>query len=121
MSGNGGKPSSIDFIADKNNLYKEESVTDLKVADIKKLVPIHIDGTRDETREIIFTGSSQLATPHGPVPIHARLEADTLEQALDAFPKAMEAETKKIVEQFKKLQEQQKKAQDSRIIMPGVQ
>ncbi|WP_022668072.1 hypothetical protein [Desulfospira joergensenii] len=121
MAGNGGTPNNIDFIADKNNLYREESITDLKIANIKKLIPIHLDGTPDETREMIFMGSSQLGTPHGPVPIHARLEAGTLEQALDEFPRAMEAETQKVIEQFKQMQAQQKKEQDSRIIVPGVQ
>ncbi len=123
MSGNGGAPGSIDFIVDKKNLYREETVTDLKIASIRRLFPVNIDGSDDNTRETIFIGSTQLGTPQGPIPIQARLEAESLEQAMDIFPKAMEEETQKVVESFKKMQEQQaqqKKSSDSRIIMPGV-
>ncbi|MCA1785640.1 MAG: cytoplasmic protein, partial [Desulfobacteraceae bacterium] len=60
-------------------------------------------------------------TPHGPVPIQARLEGATLDQAMDAFPQAMEAETKKVVQQFKKMQAEENKSKDSRIIVPGMQ
>lgn len=121
MSGNGGSPINIDFQVDKKNLYREETITDLKIASIQKLTPVHPDGSDDPTRETFFVGSTQLGTPHGPVPIQARLEADTLDQAMDAFPQAMETETKKVVEQFKKMQADQKKPSDSRIIMPGMQ
>ena len=121
MSGNGGSPINIDFQVDKKNLYREETFTDLKIASIQKLTPVNIDGTDDPDRETIFIGTTQLGTPHGPVPMQAKLEAATLEQAMDSFPQAMEAETKKVVAQFKKMEEEQKKAQDSRIIMPGMQ
>ncbi|MBU1342143.1 MAG: cytoplasmic protein [Proteobacteria bacterium] len=123
MGGNSGTPNSIDFTVDKKNLFREESVTDLKIATIRQLIPIHLDGTLDGSRETIFIGSSQLGTPQGPIPIQAKLEVNTLEQALDIFPKAMEAETQKVIESFKKMQaqqEQKKKAEKSRIIVPGV-
>lgn len=121
MSDNGGAPNSIDFQADKNNLYREESITDLKIATIRQLIPINLDGSDDTSRESLFLGSTQLGTPQGPIPMQAKLEAATLEQALDLFPKAMEEETKKVVENLKRMQEEQKKTSDSRIIMPGMQ
>jgi hypothetical protein len=64
-----------------------------------------------------------LSTPQGPIPIQAKLEVKTLEDAMDAFPKAMEAETRKVIESFKQMQEQQeqqKKTEQSRIIIPGM-
>lgn len=121
MNDNGGSPSGIDFLVDKENLFREESITDLKVATIRQLIPIKPDGSDDCDRESIFIGSTQLGSPQGPIPIQAKLEAATFEQAMDVFPKAMEEETKKVVENLKRMHEQQKKAQDSRIIMPGVQ
>jgi hypothetical protein len=121
MSGNGGSPINIDFQVDKKNLYREETITDMKIASIQKLIPVNLDGSDDTTRETFFVGSTQLGTPHGPVPIQARLEGATLDQAMDAFPRAMEAETNKVVQQFKKMQSEQKKAKDSRIIVPGMQ
>lgn len=123
MSGNGGAPGSIDFMVDKENLYREETVTDLKIATIRRLFPVNLDGSEDNTRETIFIGSTQLGTPQGPIPMQAKLEASSLEEAMELFPKAMEIETQKVVESFKRMQqqqEQQKKADDSRIIIPGV-
>lgn len=120
MNSNGGQPGNLEFTVDKTNLYREESVTDLKIANIQKLIPVHLDGSEDNTREIIFIGRTQLSTPQGPVPIQAKLEAKTLDEAMDLFPKAMELETQKVVESFKRMQEQQKKPEESRIIMPGM-
>ena len=121
MSDNGGSPSSIDFMVDKNNLYREESITDLKIATIRQLIPIKPDGSDDTGREPIFLGSTQLSTPQGPIPIQAKLEAADFEAAMAAFPKAMEAETRMVIENLKRMHEEQKRKQDSRIIMPGVQ
>lgn len=120
MGNNGGTPSSIDFLVDKKNLYREESFTDLKVASIRQLLPVNPDGSEDNSRETIFLGSTQIGTPQGPIPIQAKLEASNFEQAMDVFPKAMEAETKKMIEHVKQMQEKQKKENNSKIIMPGV-
>ncbi|MCP3873463.1 MAG: cytoplasmic protein [Desulfobacteraceae bacterium] len=123
MNSNGGQPGGLDFTVDKKNLYREEAITDLRIANIKKLTPVLVDGTDDSTREPIFLGMTQLTTPQGPIPIQSKLEAKTIEEAMDLFPKAMEAETQKVVESFKKMQEQQEKqkqADQSRIIVPGM-
>jgi hypothetical protein len=120
---NGEKPDDLSFTVDKKNLYREESITDLKIANIQRLVPVNIDGTEDSSREAIFLGRTQLSTPQGPIPIQSKLEAKTLEEAMDMFPKAMEVETQKVVESFKQMQEQQekqKKTDASRIIVPGM-
>ncbi|MDD9304163.1 MAG: cytoplasmic protein [Desulfobacter sp.] len=121
MNDNGGSPNSIDFLVDKDHLFREQTITDLKIATIRQLIPIKADGSDDADREPIFIGSTQLGTPQGPIPMQAKLEAATLGQAMDAFPQAMEEETKKVVENLKRMHEQQKKSQDSRIIMPGMQ
>ena len=120
MKSTGGQPGSLNFTVDKNNLYREESITDLKIANIQRLVPVHLDESEDSSRETIFLGRTQLSTPQGPMPIQAKLAAKTLEEAMDIFPKAMEAETQKVVESFRQMQEQQKKEKESRIIMPGI-
>lgn len=121
MTGNGGTPDGLDFTVDKNNLYREVTITDLRTANLQKLIPIKADGTDDDTRDIIYIGRTQLNTPQGPVPIQAKLAAATLDEAMDLFPGAMEVETQKVVETIKRLQAQQKKQQDSRIIVPGMQ
>ena len=78
-----------------------------------------VDGADDTTRETIFIGNTQLGTPQGPIPMQAKLEATTLEEAMDLFPKAMELETQKVIENFKRMEAQQKK-EKSNIIMPGM-
>ncbi len=120
MSNNGEQAGKLDFTVDKNNLYREEAVTDLRIANIKKLVPVLSDGSEDSSRDPIYLGMTQLTTPQGPIPIQSKLEGKTLEEAMDVFPQAMEAETQKVVERLKQLQAQQKKAKDSRIIVPGM-
>ena len=123
MNSKDEQTGSLNFEVDKSNLYREESITDLKIANIQRLVPVHLDGSEDSSREAVFLGRTQLSTPQGPIPIQSKLAAKTLEEAMDIFPKAMEAETQKVVESFRQLQEQQeqqKKAEKSRIIIPGM-
>jgi len=79
----------VDFSVDKNNLYRQEVITDLKVASIMKFIPIKLDGTEDNSRTAIFLGQGQVMLPQGVTPIQVRLEADNLEEATGAFPEAM--------------------------------
>ncbi|MCP4117225.1 MAG: cytoplasmic protein [Desulfobacteraceae bacterium] len=113
-------PNNLDFVVDKDHLYREEIITDLKVATIRQLTPVKLDGSDDSSREPIFMGSTQLTTPQGPIPLQAELGGATLEEAMDQFPQVMEVETRKVIENFKRMHEQQKKENDSRIIMPGM-
>lgn len=113
--------ANIDFNVDKDNLYREEAITDLKVASIRRMVPVTADGRDDPTRSPVFYGHTQILTPQGPLPLQARLMANNLTEAIAAFPAAMEREMAQMVEQLKKMQaeEQKKSADDSRIIVPG--
>ncbi|MBW2173203.1 MAG: cytoplasmic protein [Deltaproteobacteria bacterium] len=79
----------VDFSVDKNNLYRQEVITDFKVASIMKFIPIKPDGTEDNSRTAIFLGQGQVMLPQGVTPIQVRLEADNLEEAMGAFPEAM--------------------------------
>ena len=113
--------NQIDFSVDKNNLYKEESITDLKTASIRCLVPINLDGTPDDKREKIYVGHTQLMSPQGPVPLQARLNAKTMEEAMDRFPAAMQQAMNDMIENVKKMAEEQEKAareKDSGLILP---
>ena len=111
----------IDFKVDRDNLYREESITDLKVASIRRMVPVTADGEDDPSRSPMFLGHTQIITPQGPLPLQARLMANSLQEAMDAFPAAMEQEMAKMIEQIRKMQEEEQKKQrdDSRIIVPG--
>ena len=96
--------NKIDFSVDKNNLYREEGFTDLKVASIRRLIPVTLDGEVDKDRFHLFIGVTQLMTSEGPVPIQAALNARTLAQAVDEFPAAMEKAMKEAIEDMKKRQ-----------------
>lgn len=115
------QPQEIDFTVDRKNLYREESFTDLKVASIRRLVPVLPDGTDDPGRTPIFLGQTQLMSPEGPVPVQSRLAVNNFEEAMDIFPEAMQKALDEIVKNIKEMQrqEQTKKQDDSRIIVPG--
>ena len=111
----------IDFTVDRNNLYREDSITDIKVASIRRMIPVTADGEDDPSRSPIYFGHTQIMTPQGPIPLQSRLMANNLTEAMDAFPADMEQEMNKMVEQFRQMQEAEQKKQkdDSRIIVPG--
>ena len=112
--------NQIDFTVDQNNLYREESVLDLKSASIRCLRPVKSDGvTADEGRKTIFVGHTQLMSPQGPVPLHAPLEASTFEEAMAIFPEAMKKAMEEMIENVRKMQQEQENAkkEESRIIV----
>ena len=118
---------SVDFSVDRQNLYRQESFTDLKVATIRRLIPVKSDGTVDKTRKTIFIGETNILTPSGPLPIQAVIQAKQLQQAIKNFPQAMQAAVDKLAEEVQKMKEKQNSSiiapgssnQDSRIIVPG--
>ena len=101
--------------ADLENIYREESFTDLKVAQIRRMTPVKADGSPDESRKALFVGETQLMSPRGPVPIHCPIEAESLEDAFDKFPDAVNAAVEKLIEEAKEIQRQEA----SRIVVPG--
>jgi hypothetical protein len=121
MMSEAGQEQQVNFSVDKNNLYREESFTDLKVASIRRLIPVNPDGTDDKSRTPIFLGHTQLMSPDGPVPIQSMMEANNLEEALEEFPGAMQQEFVKVVARIREMQQQQqtKQKDESRIIVPG--
>jgi hypothetical protein len=104
-----------DISVDKNNLYREETFTDLKVASIRRLSPIRIDGSDDSSRPVIFVGETTLMSARGPLPINCPIEATTLSEALDAFPQAVQDAVERLMEEAREMQRQEA----SRIVVPG--
>ena len=109
---------------DRNNLYKEETFSDLKVGMIKRMTPVKSDGTVDKNRFAGFVHHTSLMTPGGPLPLQAVIQAKDLQQAIKKFPEAMTAAMDRLAEEAKKYQEQQQQDNriekpDSRIIVPG--
>ena len=105
-----------DVKIDPNNLYKEESFTDLTYATIRRLTPVKIDGSIDESRETLFTGMAQLMSPNGAIPVQCILEgAKNLSEAAAKLPEAVEKEVQAMIAEAKEIQRQE----SSRIVVPG--
>ena len=118
--------AGIDFTVDRQNLYREESFTDLKVASIRRLIPVNADGSIDKTRKTVFVGETNLMTPGGPLPVQSIIPAKQLQQAIKRFPEAMQAAVEKLAEEMKRLQQKENSSivtptekESSRIIVPG--
>ena len=100
---------------DRENLYLEEVFTDLKVATIRRLSPVKVDGSQDETRPVLFHAQTQLMSQMGPLPVNCAIEAANLEEAIQKFPEAIAQAIERMIEEAKEIQRQE----SSRIIVPG--
>ena len=105
-----------DIKIDPNNLYREDSFTDLTFATIRRLTPVKIDGSADESREVIFTGMTQLMSPNGPVPVQCLIEgAKNLGDAVKKLPDAVEKAVQEMIAEAKEIEREEA----SRIVIPG--
>lgn len=104
-----------DIRVDTENLYREESYTDLRVATIRKLVPVKADGSPDPSREALFSGQTTLMSQAGPLPVEAPLEAASIEEACRKFPDAIKEAVDRLVEEAKEY----RRREASRIVVPG--
>ncbi len=104
-----------DIKMDAANFYREEAYTDLKTGGIRKLVPVKLDGSEDPSRDPIFTGNTQLMSPHGPLPLQGAIDAKTLEEAVLKFPEAMEEAMNRMIEEAQNYQREQA----NRIVTPA--
>ena len=97
------------------NLYREEIFTDLRVASIRKLIPIQADGSPDPSREAIFTGQTTLMSQAGPLPVQTQIDANTLEEACAKFPEAIKEAVERLMDEAREIQQREA----SRIVVPG--
>ena len=104
-----------DLKVETANLYREEMFTDLRVATLRRLVPVRVDGTDDPGRPVLFSAQTTLMTQAGPVPVSAAIEARTLEEAARKFPDAIQAAVERLVEEAREMQRREM----SRIVVPG--
>lgn len=100
---------------DADQMYREESFSDLKVGSIRKLIPVTANGEDDDSRDVRYEGSASLMTPAGSLPLSFELEADDLAGAIEQFPAAVNAEAERAIEELKEMQRQQ----SQKIQVPG--
>ena len=104
-----------DVRVDTANLYREEVYTDLRVATIRKLVPVRADGTPDEGRAALFSGQTNLMSRAGPLPVECPIEATSLDEAARKFPESMKPAVERLMEEAKEI----RRREASRIVVPG--
>jgi len=110
------EPKITNIKMNPDNLYREESFTDLTYATIRRLTPIKLDGSPDESREPLFTGMAQLMSPNGPIPVQCVIEgAKTLSEAVDKLPDAIEKAVQAMIAEAQQMQREE----SSRIVLPG--
>ena len=111
----GNELDTLELSVKQENLYLEESFSDLDMASIRRLTPVKPNGLKDKSRKQIFVGHLNIMTPQGPIPIQAPIDARNLKEAMELYPEAMKIALKKMQEEVEKLKEKQ----ESRIIVPG--
>jgi hypothetical protein len=96
-------------------LYHEEVFTDQKIGTIRRLTPVTPEGETDTSRDVLYSGSTQVMTPMGALPINFELEANSIGEAAEKF--GPEAEL--AVERTAKEMEEMRREQASKIVIPG--
>jgi hypothetical protein len=105
-----------DVKLDAASLYREEVFTDRRAGTVRKLTPVTIDGAVDGSRQVLFTGQTQLLTPAGVLPLVFEIEADTLKEALDKFPDGVKGALEQAIDEAREM----RREQASRIVVPEV-
>ena len=107
--------SAESFTVDVDNLYREESITDLRAATIRRLIPIKADGSDDSSRPNRFIGDTTLMTQMGPIPVQFPLDAPTLTEACALFPAGIKGAIERLNERAREMAREEA----SRIVVPG--
>jgi len=114
--GDGNQETSFSLAMDGNNLYREESFTDMKVGAVRQLTPVLPDGEPDGSRNPIYYGHTQLMSPDGPLPVSCSIEAGSLSEAVAKFPEAMQREVQRLMDHVQKAQQNRRDNEKSRIV-----
>ena len=100
---------------ERDRLYLEEVITDLAAGTIRRMTPLKVDGTPDESRATLYMGQAQVLSAMGPLPIQFELEASSLEEAIEMFAPEAEKAVRRMVDELRELQREQA----SQIVVPG--
>ena len=105
-----------DVHLDPAAMYQEEIFTDRRAGTIRRLTPITLSGATDTSREVLFSGQTQLLTPAGVLPLVFEIEAKTLEEALQKFPDGVKVALEQAIDEAREM----RREQASRIVVPEV-
>lgn len=105
-----------DVKLDPTSLYREEVFTDRRAGTLRRLTPISVDGSVDNSRHVLFSGQTQLLTPAGVLPLVFEIEATTLQEALDKFADGVKGALEQAIEEAREM----RRESASRIVVPEV-
>ncbi len=108
------QPEIPEIKLDASSLYREETFTDRRAGTLRRMVPVKVDGSLDESRAVLFSGQTQLLTPGGVLPLGFDIEAATLEEALNRFPEAVKLALDEAIEEAREM----RREAASRIVVP---
>lgn len=108
-------PQMPEIRLDSGQLYREETYTDRRMGTLRKLLPVHADGSDDPARPVIWEGSTSLLTPAGTLPLSFEIEAGTFSEALERYPEAAREALERTMEELREL----RREQASSIVVPG--
>ena len=108
-------PEQADIRMEADQLYREETFTDRRVGTLQRLSPIKTDGSRDDARQEVYVGQTQILTPAGALPLSFQVEADSLADAVEKFGDCAKAALEEAMERL----EQLRRDTASSIIVPG--
>ncbi len=108
-------PELRDLNVDTDNLYKEETFTDLHAASVRRQSPVKADGSPDDSRPVMYIGETTLMTQMGPFPVQFSIEAESLKDAFGKFPEGVKAAVERLNERAKELAREEA----SRIVVPS--
>ena len=97
------------------NLYREETIVDMKAATFRIMTPVKADGSDDDTRDKFITAQTTVMSPMGAIPLQAKLDATNIGDAAEEFPQAIEKAMEKLIEDAKEMQRQEA----SKIVVPN--
>ena len=105
-----------DVRLDPAAMYREEIFTDRRAGTIRRLTPVTLDGATDTSRDVLFSGQTQLLTPAGVLPLVFEIEAKTLDEALQKFPEGVKVALEQAIDEAREM----RREQASRIVVPEV-
>jgi len=101
------KPETTnDIKVDPNSLFLEEVFTDRRIGTIRRLTPVTKEGTRDQSKAVLYVGETQVLTPAGALPIGFEIGAGSLEEAAEKFGQLAKEAIDRTVKELQELRRQ---------------
>ena len=98
-----------------NAMYREEVFTDRRIGVIKRLTPVTASGEIDTSRDILYSGETQIMLGNNPLPISFELEVQNLGEAAEKFSAAAQEAAQDTVKRL----EEMRRDMASQIVVPG--